>query len=1338
MLEARTGDEPGACIVKLKTEAEADDEKRSAKRVRFDLEDGSVKGEETYTYRPTLPTGNGIAEAVGVGSGVAGVDPTTAAAKRQRHHAHGSATEAEPNHAPWQRAFETPLSDTVLRNIWCAFNTAPAGSFAPPDILERYPVANIGAVQYGMMTAKELQKLAAAEVNKPGYGAEPNTVADPRLGAASGQDCGHCYQGFESCPGHPGYIQMSRPFLNQSQVDNMTTLLRCLCPGCCRLRVPEAHLALAGGRRKKNGLKWLKDVATVSSKRLNACPRCGVPKAEWRNVYGRIEIRLGDKQAILDGGHIQHLLVRVPDEDYRLLGLDPENNHPANAVLFLVPVLPPVARPADRSNVAPDPCSLHAAVYGTPSTAVTGARQLATMADGTVPFDDGITCRYHQMTLLACNIMREANPSKADQSAQQAEQLYEQITLNRLPPAATRMRARRAKRKVASIRARHCRKYGRFRRDGQGKRTSGSLRTVMSCKATGACNTVRIPSALARKLTTPRVVQPWNRQALIELCREGRVVRIHRRAAAFPRDMGRFWKVSIHPNPDTDVLLRKGQRMPVPLDPSDLRPGDIVQRSGPGWSVPKLLRVSLFHEPPNLEFGDICYVTLGDGDYAMFNRQPSFTVESTLTLQVVTDLGSPCDETALFDPDMDVPPLEEKLSAAMSNPVEEALRGDNDGDEVNGHGLPGPEERADAALLRFEQKVVTSQDSSPVARLIQDAVVVACILTHRLPPAAPLLLPNWLRTNAAMRVQPADPRLDRPEKPHAWLAARYATIAAAWRRFQREHPQDPFVLSVGDGDYLSTGQGMLSLILPADLTYTGPRSDDTLPPLPDDAPEEAKATQRRCGEPFRVWCGIALGGGRLRAPALSHGKRSLLQHLFVSHGAAIASRFLDNMQNLTAYLGRHFSYNLSLEDCRLPPELAFMAKHAVAEDAKRVAGLHRWKANDDPATVQARNFSELLGVRKSAETLLSTYLCGPPEHRHALRQAAREAMEAVQAGTADSCPVLRQMPALLVAPTPEHYRRSIALFEARRRWARERGAVLAWPDADVLCPDDFTHYNGIALLALMGLKVNITHLLSSMLALGQQMLSTGPLPVGTHGRPLPHFTPLKREITVMTSCRPSPRLKRFGLGHFYSKRWNISPDESDERIFRALQFRGLITDGNFVDGLPGEAFFAHSIVSRESVAGMAANTGPVGYALRQTVKRTENSIVMHDGSVRDHRGRIITLRYGTGCVDPKWYCHTAFGPQFADLHALAAMLRARASFGFGGLHRADNNCGPLLRINTAHGPAGPVQTQALAQAQQDQQEDQKGGWCPAEYFEDAHGQCALFRGGSTGTLLRSA
>lgn len=1267
--------------------------------------------DERYTFRPTLPSG----DAPPVAASAPAV-PAIAGA-----HGHGGAAAVDKR--PWIRAFDTPLADPVLRNIWTTFKPAPAGSFAPPEILERYPVATIGAVQYGMMTAKELQKLAAAEVNKPGYGAEANTVADPRLGAASGQDCGHCYQGFEQCPGHRGYIRMSRPFLNQSQVDNMTTLLRCLCPGCCRVRVPEAHLALAGGRRRRNGLKWLKDVAAVSTKRLNACPRCGTPKAEWRNVYGRIEIRIGDKQAILDGGHIQHMLVRVPDDDYRLLGLDPENNHPANAILFLVPVLPPVARPADRSNVAPDPCTLHAAVYGTPSSSVSGARQLATMSDGTVPFDDGITCRYHQMTLLACNIMREPNPAKADQAAQQAEQLYEQITLNRLPPNATRMRARRAKRKVASIRARHCRKFGRFRRDGQGKRTSGSLRSVMSCKATGACNTVRIPSALAHKLTTPRVVQPWNRQALIELCREGRVVRIHRRAAAFPRHMGRFWKVSIHPNPDTDVLLRRGQRMPVPLDPAELKPGDIVQRTGPGWSAPKLLRVSLFHEPPNLENGDICYVTLGDGDYAMFNRQPSFTVESTLTLQVKTDLGSPGDETALFDPDMDVPPLEEKLSAAMCNPVEEALRGDNDGDEMNAHSLPGPEERADAALLRFEQKVVTSQDSSPVARLIQDAVVVACILTHRLPPAPPLYLPSWLRANAAMRVQPADPRLDRADKPHAWVAPRYATIAAAWRRYQRQFPQDPFVLSVGDGDFLATGQGLLSLILPADLSYTGPRDNDALQALPDDAPPEAVEAQRMAGEPFRVWCGIVLGGGRLRAPALSHGKRSLLQHLFVSHGAAIATRFLDNMQNLTAHLGRHYSYKLSLEDCRLPPEIEFMSKHAVSEEARRVAALHRWTAHDDPATVQARNFSELLGVLKAPETLLSTYLCGPPEHKHAIRMAARQAMEAVKNGTADTCPVMRQMPALLIAPTPEQYRESLALFNARRQWAKEAGAHMAWPDADALCPDDFTHYNGIAFLALVGLKVNITHLLRSMLALGQQMLSTGPLPVGTHGRPLPHYTPLRRAVTQLTASTPRSRLGRLGLGAFHSRRWNIAPDESDERIFRHLQFRGLITDGNFVDGLPGEAFFAHSIVSRESVAGMAANTGPVGYALRQTVKRTENLVVMHDGSVRDHRGRIITLRYGTGCIDPKWYCHTAFGPQFADLHVLAAMLRARASFGFAGLHRADNNCAPLLRVGATDAVAGVIaaaSTTAPAAEPEKNEED---------------GQCALFRGGPVGAML---
>ena len=206
-------------------------------------------------------------------------------------------------------------------------------------------------------------------------------------------------------------------------------------------------------------------------------------------------------------------------------------------------------------------------------------------------------------------------------------------------------------------------KEGRIRGNLMGKRVNFSARSVISGDPVIDPDEVGVPEAVARILTVPERVTPWNVDDLT---------------------------ARVHNGPES----LKGARCVVTDDGRLMHLGHVRDRSrlrlGLGWTVERYLR---------------------DGDYVVFNRQPS--------LHRMSMMG----HRARIMPEDTF-----RLNLACCSPY----NADFDGDEMNLHVPQSPAASAEVEhLMMVPSQIINPQNNRPVMGIVQDALVGAFLLTNR-------------------------------------------------------------------------------------------------------------------------------------------------------------------------------------------------------------------------------------------------------------------------------------------------------------------------------------------------------------------------------------------------------------------------------------------------------------------------------------------------------------------------------------------------------------------------------------------------------------------------------
>ena len=364
----------------------------------------------------------------------------------------------------------------------------------------------VSKIKLGVLSPEEMRRMSVTSVvmtdvyDNDGMPIDGG-IMDRRMGAIEpGEVCPICGNTRDSCPGHFGHIELAKPVVHVAFTKHILAYLRATCGECGRLKIPEEE--------RQEYLKLVKDLEelglTYLKKRLHeyikrkaasaaTCPHCGAPaqkiKLEKPHTF-YLQTEWGLRK--LTPSEIRERLERISDEDVLLLGGDPKEARPEWMILTVLPVPPRSVRPS--------------------VTLETGIRS-----------EDDLTHKLVDI-LRVNNRLREHIESGAPSAIieEEWELLQYHVTtyfdneVSGLPVA-----RHRSGKLLKGIAQRLKGKEGRFRGDLRGKRVDFSARTVISPDPSLSINEVGVPEEVAKTLTVPEKVTPWNIEFLRKLVLNG-------------------------------------------------------------------------------------------------------------------------------------------------------------------------------------------------------------------------------------------------------------------------------------------------------------------------------------------------------------------------------------------------------------------------------------------------------------------------------------------------------------------------------------------------------------------------------------------------------------------------------------------------------------------------------------------------------------------------------------------------------------------------------------------------------------------------------------------------
>ena len=318
----------------------------------------------------------------------------------------------------------------------------------------------------------------------------------------------------------------------------------------------------------------------------------------------------------------------IPEEHVRLMGLNSEYSRPEWMIITVLPVPPPPVRP---------------------SISVDGTGQ-------GMRGEDDLTFKLGDIIRANGNVRRAEIDGLAGHLVEEFEALlqFHVATYMDNDIAGQPQALQKSGRPVKSIRARLKGKEGRLRGNLMGKRVDFSARTVITGDPNLSLDEVGVPRSIARTLTYPETVTPYNIHKLHQLVKNG---------------------PNTHPGAKY-VIRDSGERIDLR---HHKRAGEISLQYG--WKVERHII---------------------DGDFIIFNRQPSLHKESMMGHRVRV-----------------MPYSTFRLNLSVTSPY----NADFDGDEMNLHVPQSEETRAEVSqLCMVPLNIVSPQRNSPLMGIVQDTL----------------------------------------------------------------------------------------------------------------------------------------------------------------------------------------------------------------------------------------------------------------------------------------------------------------------------------------------------------------------------------------------------------------------------------------------------------------------------------------------------------------------------------------------------------------------------------------------------------------------------------------
>ena len=389
-----------------------------------------------------------------------------------------------------------------------------------------------------------------------------------------------------------------------------------------------------------------------------------------------------------------------------------------------------------------------------------------------------------------------------------------------------------SKRKTKVIKERLTGKKGRLRGNLSGKRVDQAGRSVVGPDASHDIFQLGVPASIMRTLTFPEHVNALNKEILGAAVVRGAGAKEGALTVRMPEGAG---ESVLH----VSLLDEQGRR-------------SLAAQLKPGWTVERHLK---------------------DGDWVLFNRQPSLHKASIMAFQAYETKSS-----------------QFKLPLPCTKP----FNADFDGDEMNLHALQDYTALAEAQeIMAVPHQMVTPQSNAVIIALVQDGILGAFMMSRR-----DAFCTKERAMQLAMEINYCAQQKDYSEMPN-FSAPPLSFVDTLGGGLPM-----PAIIKCPSGQQLWTGKQILSWTMPNALSLTKGINGAEAGKI-EDIMEDGVVIVR-LGQ---------LLAGRLCKQTVGNSTGGLVQALWKELGPWAAAKFISDAQRVLMQWLKHDTICISIRDC---------------------------------------------------------------------------------------------------------------------------------------------------------------------------------------------------------------------------------------------------------------------------------------------------------------------------------------------------------------------------------------------------------------------------------------
>ena len=513
--------------------------------------------------------------------------------------------------------------------------------------LQQPETKTITSVQFSIFSPEEIRSRSVVEITKyETYDKDVPVIKglfDIRMGSTEmGRICQTCGQKNIDCPGHFGHLELAKPVYHYHLIDQIPKILKCVCFNCSKLLIDKDD-NLVKNILKKNPKIRFNEIYAICSK----VKRCGED-----NIDG-CGYKQPDRYKVSNIEGIQAKWTKLEINETNSSDIKTQLLKVEHVKSILEKITDEDSEYIGFSRTWCRPEWLICSVLPIPPPAV----RPSVKQDNSQRMEDDLTHKLFDIIKVNNTIKGKlSSDPNSDVDIYAMNLQYHVATLiNNELSGGINQAAHRSGRPLKAITQRLKGKEGRIRNNLMGKRVDYSARSVITPDPNIDLDELGVPEKIANNLTYPEKLNNINFNKITQLLEKGYDV----------------W-------PGIKSIIKKNSKMIITLNENNIKNIE-------------------------LEIGDIVNRNLMDGDYVLFNRQPSLHKMSMMAHRVKVMKGNTF-----------------RLNVSVTPPY----NADFDGDEMNMH---VPQSITSVCELKnivsVKYQIISPRENKPIITIVQDTLL---------------------------------------------------------------------------------------------------------------------------------------------------------------------------------------------------------------------------------------------------------------------------------------------------------------------------------------------------------------------------------------------------------------------------------------------------------------------------------------------------------------------------------------------------------------------------------------------------------------------------------------